>query len=135
LIWASVKGQLTKTVHGKLRKVGQEIQIEVRKNRITGAIGKHTLNFYPTYGFDDLSSCVNYLLEEGHWQKTGVRIEAPEFEQKAGIEKLVHYIESNEKEAELQGIVENVWQAVREETSVDRKARYALGESSDANTP
>lgn len=125
-IWTSVKGSLTKTVRGKTRKIGNILQVKVKKNRDTGREPDVEIHHYPSVGFDDLGSCIAYLLEEKHWAKgeKGSKITASEFNFTGSIEELVKKVEEEDKEGQLRLLVNDVWQDIEEQCSITRKSRY-----------
>ena len=123
-IWTSVKGGIKKTVKGKDRKIGNYIQIETRKNRITGKETSVVVPIYPSHGIDDIQSCIEYLIDEGHWKKKGANIGATEFDSKGNMNHLIEKIESEGKEKELQKLVWDVWKEIEETSAVKRKRRY-----------
>lgn len=128
-IWTSVAGKVTKVVRGKERTLGVRTLVEIKKNRITGKIGKDRSVIIPIHydlGIDDVGSCVDYLLSEKHWQGTeGKRaFQAPEFHFEGTRENLIRHIEENNLEEKLRRTVASVWSKVEEETRVERKRRY-----------
>jgi RecA/RadA recombinase len=123
-LWATKKEKITAVVHGNKRVIGQILEVGVRKNRITGQEGKSCISFYPTYGFDDISACVDFLVEEGYWKKVGLKINAPEFEVNTNQEKLVKLIEAGNREPELMKLVGSVWKEIRQAMQTERKMRY-----------
>jgi len=123
-LWSSIKGKLHKIIKDKKRQIGIKCQIQIRKNRITGKERIITIPIYHSIGIDDIGSCVDYLIDEGHWtQKTG-SINAVEFEFQGKREKLVKYIEENNMEKDLKTIVGDVWGAIEEACVIKRKPKY-----------
>lgn len=130
-IWSSIKGPLKKSVKGKDRKIGIIAKIQVKKNRATGRDRTVEVPIYNAFkggggGFDDIGSCVDYLIEEKHWKKSGQTIKAEEFGFSGTKEKLVARIEKKLRirYPKLQRIVGEVWNAIEEECSIERKNRY-----------
>jgi RecA/RadA recombinase len=127
-LWFSVVGKIKKTVRGKDRTVGDTLKIRVEKNRQTGREASVEVPFYPAFGFDDLGSCVNYLLLEKHWSKAekGSKITAPEFGFEGTAETLIRKLEAEGKADELRQLVARVWAEVEEESraTVVRQPRY-----------
>lgn len=134
IVWTAIAYKLKKAVRGKDRTVGIVCSAEVRKNRITGKIGKDRSVEIPIYyglGMDDIGSCVDYLITEKHWKKVKVEgegnkklIKAPEFLFEGSRGKLIQYIEEEGLEAKLRKIVAQVWNEIEQETQPDRKRRY-----------
>jgi len=124
-LWSSVKSKIKKTVKGKLRQIGVECRIQIKKNRITGRESDLLIPIYHSFGIDDLGSCVDYLLAENHWEKRGQSLRADEFGFKGKRESFIKMIEENELEDDLRDIVGKVWNEIESLSSIDRKKRYA----------
>ncbi len=125
VFWSSIKKKLTKVVNEKKRKLGIEVEIKFTKNRLTGDEPTVTIPIYKSSGLDDVGSCVDYLIEEGHWNKSGQTINAGEIDFKGSRENLIQKIEDEELEKKLKGIVAQVWDDIQEQCTVKRKNRYA----------
>jgi len=123
-MWSSVEGAIKKTVKGKPRKIGTEIKVKIKKNRITGKEPEVLMPIYPSYGIDDIESCINYLISEGILVKNGNKIDAPEFKFKGTIKKLVDEIEEKGLEKQLQKLVGRTWNDIEEACALKRKKRY-----------
>ena len=126
VVWGSIKKKLTKEVRGKKRHIGNISKILVKKNRMTGAECEIDLPIYRKYGIDNNGSCVDYLVDEGHWKKKGQKINAKEFDLVCTRDKLIKHIEINDLENDLFCIVEDVWNDIEEASNIfkDRKKRY-----------
>jgi RecA/RadA recombinase len=129
-IWTSVEGKITRTVRGVKRTVGVNCLAEVRKNRITGKIGKDRSVIFPIYydhGIDDVGACVDFLVENGHWLETkkdsGLFI-ATELTITASRNKLIHHIEDKNLENSIRHLCGEVWGQIEDEARVERKPRY-----------
>lgn len=130
-IWTSVKGHIKKNVNGKDRELGIIAKTHVKKNRLTGKDIAVDVRFLHALGVDDISSCVYYLISEGHWNgsegkngKAG-KVTAPEFDFEDGsVDKLVAHIEKNDLEDELRILVKRVWNDIEEACTPIRKQRY-----------
>ena len=123
-MWFGLRGGIKKGVRGKQRKIGTILQVKVKKNRDTGREPTIELYHYPSHGLDDVGACVGYLVEEKYWKKGDKTIDAKDFEIKGSAEKIVEWIEENSKESELRDLVQNLWDEVDKECSVNRKKRY-----------
>jgi RecA/RadA recombinase len=130
-IWTSVKERIKKTVRGKERTIGVVCQAEVKKNRFTGKVGRDRSVLVPIYydlGIDDVGSCVDYLIEEGHWEEVKGRkkvFEATEFKVRGTRDKLIKHIEQNDLERDLSKVVGRVWREIDAEFCItERKKRY-----------
>jgi RecA/RadA recombinase len=124
-MWSSVAKKLKKTVRGKPRTVGINAKVMIKKNRITGRNRIIEMPIHYTYGIDDIGSCIAYLLDEGHWKKSGASIKAPEFDFVGSEKQLVRQIEEERAEGELSGIVQTVWDSIEDALKVKRKKRYS----------
>ena len=123
-IWLAVKGKITKTIQGKTRQLGITSQVKVKKNRITGKDRTVEVNLYHSHGIDDLGTCIQYLLSEGTWKKTGSKISAPEFEFEGREADLIKLIEENNSESILIELVQDTWENIEKETQIIRKKKY-----------
>ena len=124
-IWTSVVKKLTKTVRGKSRTIGATTQCRVEKNRINGSKPRIEVPFYHTFGIDDMDSCIEYLISEKHWKKSGQVIKAKDIEFEGNKTKLLKHIDENDLHEVVQEIVGEVWHEIVNATAVTgRKRRY-----------
>lgn len=125
-IWTSVRKTLTKEVKGKKRKYGIITQMDIKKNRHSDHVGSVEIPILAGYGFDDIGSCVDWLVENEHWKVSGKRIVAPDFsEEPLNREKLISVIENKKNgHYKLQEIVGEAWNQIREAMKPKRKPRY-----------
>ena len=123
-MWSSIKSKITKTIKGKKRQLGINCLVQIKKNRLTGQEKSVLMPIHHSHGIDDVGSCVDYLIEEGHWKQGGIKINAKEFECKSTREKLIKHIEKDGLEKDLQMIVGDVWNEIEEACAVKRKNRY-----------
>jgi len=135
-IWTSVKEKIKKLVRGKERTVGSYVLAEVKKNRVSGKIGKDRAAVIPIlydYGIDDVGSCVDYLIDEKHWKTTksdgeeeGKKkiYDCPEIMFKGSRNRIVRYVEDEGLEKKLRDTVAKVWREIDEECSTGRARRY-----------
>ena len=136
-IWTSVKEKIRKLVRGRERTIGVRCLAQIRKNRVTGKIGKDRMVELPIYydlGIDDLGSCVDFLIAEKHWPK--VKQEGEEAKSKKKIydatdlmftgtrEKIVRYTEVEDLEPKVREITTQVWKGIEDECRPNRKRRY-----------
>jgi len=123
-IWSSISGTIKKTVKGKERGIGVNINLKVKKNRITGKCREVDVDIYPTYGIDDVGTCVDYLVSEGWWPKGKQTIHAKDFSIEATRDKLIAMIEKEGWESHLRSIVGKCWKEIEKASAPVRKARY-----------
>lgn len=124
-LWTSMAGHLKERVRKKEREIGITSKIRIKKNRITGRDRTVEVPIYHSYGIDDIGSCVDYLIEEGHWKKdqSGL-INAYDFDFKGKWKALVQHIDEEGLIRELQGLVGQVWREIEEACEVNRSKRY-----------
>lgn len=125
-IWTSVKGAIKKTVKDRERKVGMNVVLNVKKNRLTGKEWKVEVPFLLQYGIDNVGGMVDYLVQEGHWKqaKGASTIQAEDFQFTGTRAKLIAKIESEGIVRQLKSIVGDVWKASEEALIPDRPSRY-----------
>lgn len=129
-IWTSVGKKILKNVRGKDRTIGVHALAEVKKNRVTGKIGKDRSVSIPIYynlGIDDVGSCVDFLIGEKHWLPVegskGV-FDAPDVMFQGKRSALIAHIEEDGLEKKVKEITAKVWQMIDEESQPHRKRRY-----------
>jgi len=120
-IWTSVKGAEKRTVRKRARKIGTKVGIRLMKNRVTGKLHDVDTLIYPSYGIDDVGSCINYLLTEGWWTKSKRTINAKRLGKRSRSE-LIAVCER--KPERLLREVQACWTQVQEATSLNRPRRY-----------
>ena len=126
-IWTSVFGKLKRKVRGRDRTIGMKCLAEVKKNRITGKVGKDRQAVIPIYfgtGIDDVGSCVDFLVTEKHWSKSSGIIEAEEVGVTGTRNEVISHIEENNLESTLRKLTGKVWREIEAECIVERKPRY-----------
>lgn len=124
-IWTSVAKTLKKTVRGTARVSGAVTRCHVKKNRTTGQEHKVDVPFLYGYGLDDVTSCVDFLIQEKHWSKKGSKVDAPDIDFSGTLEKLVAHIEEEELLDVVQDVVLDVWNDIQSSMiSTGRKKKY-----------
>lgn len=112
----------------KERVIGTKTKLKVKKNRLTGKRRDCSFSIFNDYGIDDLSSCIDFLVDEKYWNKSGSSILAEGIlqpDKKATKGKLIQMIEDQGLENKLKRIVGEVWNSIEEELKLNRKSRYA----------
>ncbi len=123
-LWFSVDSPIKRTILGQERKYGDLLEIEIKKNHLTGWKGKVTpFPFYPSHGFDEVEAMVRFLIDEGVWNEKDVQIGDQRFEG-AKKEQLVRSIEAGGLEQSVRELVVERWRHIQEESAVQRKPRY-----------
>ncbi len=121
-IWLAVLGHIKR----REREVGVRVLAKVKKNKLVGKL--RTVSF-PIYsneqGVDDVSSMVDFLVEEKFWSQGGRMIipasnAFPEMQR----ESLIKYIEEHDLLDELKVATTNAWEEIECSLSLDRKPKY-----------
>jgi RecA/RadA recombinase len=130
-IWTSVGGKLKKSVNGKQRTIGAKCLAEIKKNRVTGKVGKDRQVQIPIYydlGIDDVGSMVDFLIEEHHWPKIGgkdsKRFDAVDILLEGSRNQIIKHVEDENLEEKIKTIVHKVWTQIETASKPNRKRRY-----------
>ena len=126
-LWTSVKGKKYKTINKKKRQIGITAQVSVKKNRISGREWSVDIPIYFSHGIDNIGSCVEFLCEEGRWNKSkSGSIVASDFDGVSGnLDKVIRLIEEQDLEEEVFEIAQEVFEDLMEASKVQRKNRYS----------
>jgi RecA/RadA recombinase len=130
-IWSSIKGSIKKTVRGKARKIGVHVCLQVKKNRITGKTPEVEIDIYPSFGIDDVGSCIDYLLAENWWAMKKQSIIATEFDIVATRDKLISLVEEKKLQGELRVLVGRCWREIEDASAIKRVNRYESAVGTD----
>ncbi len=126
---SSVKKTIVKQVNKQKRQIGTRVRIDVKRSRVTGKQRSVVVPIYPSVGIDDLGSCVDFLVDEGHWKKNKSGAIDPDADLD-GVGAWIHagdlirYIEQTEQERTLRRLVAKVWRGIEDACQVERKPRY-----------
>lgn len=123
-LWSTIIKKITKTVKGKTRQIGITAGVKIKKNRVIGDMHEAVMDIYPSYGIDDIGSCIDYLVKEKWWSKSGRKINAKEFKMKCARDKLVSHIEAKNLEKKLKIITGRCWNEIRKACALKRKRKY-----------
>jgi len=126
-LWSSVAGKLDRMVKGKKRELGIISKVRVKKNRITGRDRSVVIPIYHSCGVDDVGGCVDYLVDEGIWERTREGVITvtglgPTWEQRR--EPLIRRIEEQDLGEDLRSLVAETWEEIEQACRVPRKNRY-----------
>lgn len=128
--WASIQvvtslaGKIEKEIKGKKRIVGHKVRLRIEKNRISGKTRDVLLTFIPGFGFDEIGSNVDWLVEEKFLPSSSGRITCPWYEKAYYREELVKRIEDDNRESDLLDLLQNSWTEIESLTTIERKPRY-----------
>lgn len=123
-LWASNMGKHQKQVRGKKRTIGGQSKVKIEKNRITGELHEVLMDIYPSYGIDDIGSCIDYLVSEKWWSKSGNTINADEFDMKCSRDKLIRHIEDENLHRKLKLVTGRCWKEIGDEKKLVRRKKY-----------
>ena len=121
-LWLAVE----KHIKRKERDVGVDVIVKVSKNKLTGKLRKIKFPIYYDYGIDDISSCIDFLIEEKVWSETrGVIDTKGDFvADKTNQSKLITLIEEENLKPELVELVANTWYDIETSIASDRRPKY-----------
>jgi RecA/RadA recombinase len=129
VMWLVYTGAIKNEKHKKV--IGSKVTIKVDKNKYTGKKRSMSFEIYNDLGVDDVSSMVDYLIEERVFKKSGsqVRIPAELFkldEDWKGFRKdVIKMIEENNYERRLKRLCKTTWRQIEEDIKLhDRKRRF-----------
>ena len=99
-------------------------RVRVKKNRVTGKDRTVEIPIYHSYGIDDVGSCIDYLIEEGHWKSSKGKVSAPEFDYDGPRGALVRMIVEQGMENDLRSTVQETWDEIEQSLTMNRPPRY-----------
>jgi RecA/RadA recombinase len=127
-VWTKVVEKITKKVGGDTWHQGNVVEIEVRKNRLSGWHGKVHVTFLSDSGFDEVGSNVDFLIRYGTWKKPekSQTVRTDGFPTGDGTrEKIIRQIEESPPLArKLRQLVRQTFRRVDESVTLKRKARF-----------
>lgn len=125
-LWNKVKEQIRRPVRGKKRQLGVLVQVLAKKSRVTGRERSVLVPIYHSHGIDDTGSMVDFLVDEGEWQKSGAFVEASGLGPiiKARKDDLIRKVEEDDLVDDLRALVQRMWDEVERDCEVRRKKRY-----------
>lgn len=127
-VWLSkfetIKQDLGKKYNNNKEAIGVRIQCHIKKNRINGTDRTFMFPLYYSYGIDDIGSCIEWLIEMGHWTVEKGKFVADEFAFEGTIRQLITKIETDNTKRELQVLTGKVWKEIDDLLALKRKPRY-----------
>jgi len=119
-VWLNIMQKIKR----KDQVIGVMIRAKITKNRVTGKQREVTFPLYYEYGVDDIGSCIDFIMKTGYWKKRKNTIIAKGLNQEATREKLIQYVEDNNKEARLRKETGKAWRKFEDSLSLNRKKKY-----------
>lgn len=124
-MWLAVAGKLSTKVNGRNHVQGVVSRTKITKNKFHGKIKEVDLPIYYDLGVDDVGACVDFLIREGWWRKSGSgMVKATELRLELTRVKLIKAIEEKSFIDRLHMITEEAWLSIEEKLKLDRKPRY-----------
>ncbi len=124
-MWLAVAQKLSTKINDKSRNIGVVSRVKITKNKSNGKVREVDLPIYYSYGVDDIGSCVDFLVAEKHWRKSGSgNIDAQELNIMATRTKLIREIENRQAVGRLHKVVEKVWREIEGKLNLDRRPKY-----------
>ncbi len=113
---------------GKLRKgdyiTGVNVLVKLGKNKLTGKIRTIQFPIHYSYGVDEITAAIDYLIDKKVWEMKGLKIKANEFKVEMTKTKLVKHIETGGLLLKLKKIVQAAWDKTESGLIVDRKPKF-----------
>ena len=122
-IWLTAIKSLTTDVNGEKIKIGNQVQAEVRKNKYTGKIRKVQFPIFYSYGLDDITSCVDFLIDNGVIKKSGAYYVYKDWD-KMYKKNLITRIEEENLIDEIRKLVSETWLEREKKIVPERRPRF-----------
>jgi hypothetical protein len=104
--------------------IGNQVNVRVSKNKVTGKVRKCKFPIYNDYGVDDIRSCIDWMVEKKYWSKNKLTIDAHDIGVTGTIAKLIDTIERDNLEDTVRQAVGAAWVDFEESLKLGRKPRY-----------
>lgn len=127
-MWLTYAGGIPKTINGHKYIIGTDTIAKITKNKFTGKKSECSFPIYPSYGIDDVSACIDFLVWSKYWHKPakGSKIKAPEFKHDGVKKTLIQKIEKNKKknEKKLFKLTQKVMKKIDDELNLERLPKF-----------
>ncbi|MFA5377450.1 MAG: hypothetical protein WC455_16985 [Dehalococcoidia bacterium] len=124
-MWLAVAQKLSIKVNDKNRSVGVVSRIKLTKNKYNGKVREIDTPILYDYGVDDIGSCIDFLVSEGHWSKNANGgITAGEFGLTATRTKLLDIVDEKGLAGKLHELTQEIWLEIEEKIKSGRKPKY-----------
>lgn len=101
------------------------VQAKLTKNKLTGRHGEAYFPILFDYGVDNITSCINFLMDEGDWTGTKKAINTKGFtSDKISRNNLIELIEHDNLEDKLYRVCQTTYDNVIESLKPNRKKKY-----------
>lgn len=122
--WLAYKSPLTKTVNDKKHAIGVNTVGKITKNKYTGKRKEAEFPIYTDYGIDDISSCIDFLIENDYWELNKQTIIAEELDIECTKKKLIPFIEENKLQETLFQCTEKCWNEIEDALKLNRRSKF-----------
>ena len=126
--WLAYKKAIPKTVNGKVHKIGVDTIAKIEKNKYTGKRKEANFPIYHDYGIDDISSCIDFLIQNDYWEMDKTKIIVPEFDICLPKKKLINFIEEKGKHKKRQRILfestQKCWDEIEDALKLKRRSKF-----------
>jgi len=125
-MWLAVAGKLSTKVNNHNHVQGVISKVKITKNKANGKIREIPMKIYYSYGIDDIGTCIDFLIDEGVWPKDSTgRINARGLSsQPTRYDKLVAFIEQENKVEKLHLICQEAWLDIEQQLTLKRAPKY-----------
>jgi len=122
--WLTHKGVLKKIINSQEHQIGVKTHCKITKNKYTGRRGFADFPIYYDYGIDDLSACIDFLVDYKWWRKRKMTIDAQDIGIEASKSKLIEIIEEKNLQNEVFQCCQNCWEDTQKKLKLDRKGKF-----------
>lgn len=123
-LWTSIEEKIKKVIKEKELVVGTLVKVHVKRSRVTGRDRTVEVPILNYLGIDDIGGNIDYLCDWKHWKRGKGTVAAPEFDFDGTRKALIQKIEEEDLEADLRGLVGQVWREIEDACIEERKPRY-----------
>ncbi len=123
--WQEIWLNLGKKHKSKELEIGVQTIAKLGKNRETGKRRQAEFPIFYDLGIDDVTANVEFLVKNEYFKKSKQTLYIPEFEFEGTKQKLVEFVEKNDKEIDLAKMVGDCWNQIEDSVKLhNRKKRF-----------
>jgi len=127
--WLTYVGAINKTINGKPYKTGVKTRAKIEKNKYTGKNREVDFPIFYDYGVDDITECVEFLVQNKYWAKPKSKIDAIELDMECSLPKIIANIDNagskkKELKRKLFQATQTCWNEIEEKLKLDRSGRF-----------
>jgi len=98
--WLTYIGPLTQTIDKIKYDIGVDTRAKITKNKFTGQKSQCDFPIFPSYGIDDVTACIDFLVLVKFWKKSANTISANELKFKGTKKSIISFIEKKKTKRE-----------------------------------